>query len=140
MTRSSIARWRSSCCVPCRARAASAAARLLREAQALARLSHPNVVTVYEVGEYERQVFIAMEFVLGDTLHQWLRGGAADRGVRSCELFIEAGRGLAVAHAADILHRDFKPANVLIGDGRPRAGPRLRARAGAGPAGPATRS
>ncbi len=94
--------------------------RLLREAQALARLSHPNVVTVYEVGEYERQVFIAMEFVLGDTLHKWLRGGP--RGWRDVvRVFIEAGRGLAVAHAAEILHRDFKPANVLLGeDGRVR--------------------
>ena len=90
-------------------------ARLLREAQALARLSHPNVVTVYEVGEFGTQVFIAMEFVLGQTLHEWLRGGL--RPWREVvRIFLEAGRGLAVAHAAEILHRDFKPANVLLGD------------------------
>ncbi len=94
--------------------------RLLREAQALARLSHPNVVTVYEVGEFEQQVFLAMEFVEGPTLLQWLRDAPRDyRAV--LRVFVEAGRGLAAAHAAEILHRDFKPSNVLIGvDGRVR--------------------
>ena len=95
-------------------------ARLLREAQTLARLSHPNVVTVYEVGEFGRQVYVAMEFVLGETLQAWLQSGR--RSWREVvRVFVEAGRGLAVAHAAGILHRDFKPANVLLGaDGRVR--------------------
>ncbi len=90
-------------------------ARLLREAQTLARLSHPNVVTVYEVGEFGRQIYIAMEFVLGETLQSYLQ--SRRRSWRELiAVFVEAGRGLAVAHAAGILHRDFKPANVLLGD------------------------
>jgi len=95
-------------------------ARLLREAQTLARLSHPNVVTVYEVGEFGRQVYIAMEFVLGETLQSYMQ--SRRRSWRELiAVFVEAGRGLAVAHAAGILHRDFKPANVLLGeDGRVR--------------------
>src|SRR5690606_10225801 len=95
-------------------------ARLIREAQALARLSHPNVVPVYEVGMFEDRVFLAMEFVEGLTMRRWLR-----RSQRSwkdiLDKYIQAGRGLAAAHAADIVHRDFKPDNVLVGhDGRVR--------------------
>jgi serine/threonine protein kinase len=95
-------------------------ARLVREAQALARLSHPHVVPVYDVGVYEDRVFVAMEFVEGSTLRGWLRHrprSAAD----ILDKYLQAGRGLAAAHAADIVHRDFKPDNVLVGhDGRVR--------------------
>jgi serine/threonine-protein kinase len=93
---------------------------LLREAQAMAQLSHPNVVSVYDVGTYEAQVFVAMEFVEGQTLKEWLRDQT--RGWREVlAAFIEAGRGLAAAHAAGVIHRDFKPANVLVGsNGRVR--------------------
>ncbi len=92
--------------------------RLLREAQAMARLSHPNVAAVHDVGTYRGQVFLAMEFVAGSTLGQWLAAEERDwRAVR--RLFVDAGHGLAAAHAAGVMHRDFKPDNVLVtGDGR----------------------
>jgi len=99
----------------------SAQAQLLREAQAMAQLSHPNVVAVYDVGTYGTQVFVAMEFVDGETLTQWMR-----RCPRRCwnevrGIFVDAGRALAAAHAVGIVHRDFKPGNVLLGaDGRAR--------------------
>ena len=87
--------------------------RLLREAQAIARLSHPNVVVVYDVGTFGESVFIAMEFVEGHTLGYWLQ--AEKRGWREIlDVFMAAGRGLIAAHAAGLVHRDFKPDNVMI--------------------------
>jgi tetratricopeptide (TPR) repeat protein len=95
------------------ARGPESSARLLGEAQAMARVSHPNVAQIYEVGTHQGQVYIAMEFVHGDTLRQWLRARA--RGWRAVlAVFVQAGRGLAAAHRAGVVHRDFKPDNVMI--------------------------
>ncbi len=93
-------------------------ARLVREARALAQLNHPNVITVHEVGTYADEVFVAMEFAAGGTLGAWLRETP-----RSwpdiLDRFLQAGAGLAAAHAAHLVHRDFKPENVLVfGGGR----------------------
>jgi tetratricopeptide (TPR) repeat protein/predicted Ser/Thr protein kinase len=94
-------------------------ARLLREAQAAARLSHPNVVSVFDIGMYEDRVYLAMEYVEGVTLAEWLRGDRRWEDV--VDMFVQAGRGIAAAHEARLIHRDFKPDNVLVGrDGRAR--------------------
>ncbi|WAS89915.1 serine/threonine-protein kinase [Nannocystis punicea] len=90
-------------------------ARTLREARALARLSHPNVVHVYQVGEVDDEVFVAMEFLTGPTLREWL--AAQPRSWREVvAVFRQAGEGLAAAHRQGVVHRDFKPANVILGD------------------------
>jgi eukaryotic-like serine/threonine-protein kinase len=117
-------------------RASAGRSRLMREAQVMARLSHPNVVTVHDVGVVDDAVFIAMEFVDGVTLRTWLQGQTSDatepgasrstirmvaarRWQTVLDLFIKAGRGLAAAHEVGVIHRDFKPDNVLVGrDGR----------------------
>ena len=94
--------------------------RLLREAQAIAKLSHPNVVVVYDVGTFGDSIFIAMEFVEGHTLTGWMH--AAPRSQHAIvQVFLAAGRGLAAAHAAGLVHRDFKPDNVMVtSDGQVR--------------------
>ena len=88
--------------------------RLQREAQAMARLSHPNVVTVHEVGEADGKVFVAMEFIRGQSLARWF--GTKPSWKEVVEIFVQAGRGLAAAHAAGLVHRDLKPANIMLTD------------------------
>jgi serine/threonine protein kinase/tetratricopeptide (TPR) repeat protein len=87
--------------------------RLLREAQAIAKLSHPNVVVVYDVGTFEGSVFIAMEFIDGHTVGYWLQHSPRTW-QEILAIFLAAGRGLAAAHRAGMVHRDFKPDNVMV--------------------------
>ena len=89
-------------------------ARLMREAQAIAKVSHPNVVVVYDVGTFEGRIFIAMEFVEGHTLGYWLQAGRRSL-VEILDVFTAAGRGLQAAHEKELVHRDFKPENVMVG-------------------------
>ncbi|HXU64537.1 MAG TPA: serine/threonine-protein kinase [Polyangia bacterium] len=100
--------------------AADGKSRLLREAQAIAKLQHPNVVVVYDVGTHGDAVFIAMEFIEGRTVNGWLQSGQRTRR-EILEVYLAAGRGLAAAHAAGLVHRDFKPDNVMVtNDGQVR--------------------
>ena len=92
--------------------------RFIREAQAMAKVVHDNVIVVHEVGTHDGQVYVAMEHVGGGTLARWQRGRPWREIV---ETYLRAGRGLAAAHVAGLVHRDFKPENVLISeDGRVR--------------------
>lgn len=95
-------------------------AQTLREARAAARVSHPNIISVYEVGEVDGHIYIAMEYIEGSTLLQWqTQPGRSWHEIVS--MYLQAGEALLAAHEAGVVHRDFKPDNVLVGpDERPR--------------------
>jgi hypothetical protein len=117
-----------------------AEARLLREAQAMARVAHANVVTVIEVGVHEGQAFVVMEYLRGTGLERW-RERAPDWRA-TLRVYVQAGRGLAAAHRAGVIHRDFKPHNAMlveggVDDGRVKVLDFGLARAAEGPAEPA---
>ncbi|MBL4688587.1 MAG: serine/threonine protein kinase, partial [Nannocystaceae bacterium] len=88
--------------------------RLLREAQALAKLSHPNVVAVHDVGTVDGRIYVAMEYIQGQTLQRWMK--LAHPWAEVTALIGAAGQGLAAAHREGIVHRDFKPGNIMLGD------------------------
>lgn len=87
-------------------------ARLLHEAQAMAKIRHPNVVAVYDVGQLDDEIFVAMELVDGETLRGWM--GRAHAVEEIVAVFVQAARGLAAAHDNAVVHRDFKPDNAMI--------------------------
>ncbi len=91
-------------------------AKLIREAQSLAALSHPNVVTVFDVGEWTETVFLAMEFIEGRTLKQWATDHPHATTREALHPLLQAAEGLAAAHDAGLIHRDFKPSNVMVGN------------------------
>jgi tetratricopeptide (TPR) repeat protein/predicted Ser/Thr protein kinase len=97
-------------------RTGSANARLLREAQSMARVSHPNIAAVHEVGMFCGQIYVAMEFVDGKTLAAWLQGNRELPWQDVLAVFRQAAAGLAAAHDAGLVHRDFKPANAILGE------------------------
>jgi hypothetical protein len=98
--------------LPARSGQGAMRARMLREAHALAKLSHPNVVAIHDVGTHDDQVWIAMEFVAGQTLSAWARQPRP--WAESLRVLVDAARGVAAAHAAGLVHRDLKPDNVMI--------------------------
>ena len=91
---------------------ADGAERLVREAQALARLADPHVVTIFDAGEIDGHVYLAMQLVDGQTLAEALERDPSVAQILAW--FVEAGKGLMAAHAVGLVHRDFKPSNVLI--------------------------
>ncbi|MEM6993959.1 MAG: serine/threonine-protein kinase, partial [Myxococcota bacterium] len=90
-------------------------ARMLREAQAMAQLSHPNVITIHDVGSVDDHIYLAMELISGRTLTQWLRDTPRPWS-EVVDVFLQAGRGLVAAHEKELVHRDFKPDNAMIDD------------------------
>jgi tetratricopeptide (TPR) repeat protein/predicted Ser/Thr protein kinase len=94
---------------------------LRAEARAVAKLAHPNVIAVHDVGEIDGEVYVAMEYVEGESLREWLRRSPRPTTEQILDIFVQAGRGIAAAHRVGLVHRDIKPSNIVVGaDGRAR--------------------
>src|SRR6185436_1481599 len=88
--------------------------RFQREAEAVGRLNHPNIVTVYDLGDAEGQLYMAMELLEGDDLRELIERGTPIPIAERSRILIEICRGLGYAHTKGVIHRDIKPANIHV--------------------------
>ncbi len=125
-TPGSAGMWRSSCCGPRWRATPSGVKRFEQEARAVASLSHPNILALYDVGSHEGQPYLVTELLEGETLAERIGAGGLTV-AKAVELATQIAQGLAAAHERGIVHRDLKPGNVFVTSGRASQDPGLRA-------------